>query len=124
MRKLDVIPLRDNCPYLYDVTRRLYLLGRYKDYHGPPKQLGDEIDRILPSVETVQLKTLLNFLMKKSNIMIQEVISQLVFNIPMLNFAVKTGYSITTCDLSNDKLTRKEKLVARCYPWRKNTIYG
>ena len=38
MTKLDIIRLQDNCPCVYDPTRRLYLLGRYKHFHGPSKK--------------------------------------------------------------------------------------
>ena len=81
--------------------------------------MGDGTDRILPGVETVQLKKLLIKLCKKSNILICEGISQLVFNIPMISFAFKTGYSLTICEISTDKVRKKNLLVARGDPWRK-----
>ena len=34
MNKLDIIPLKDDCPCIYDPTRRLYLLEQYKRWHG------------------------------------------------------------------------------------------
>ena len=81
--------------------------------------MGDGTDRIVPGVETVQLKELLTKLCKKSNIIICEGISQLVFNVPMISFAAKIGYSLTICEISTDKVTRKKQLVARGDPWRK-----
>ena len=69
--------------------------------------MGDGTDRIVPGVETVQLKELLTKLCKKSNIIICEGISQLVFNVPMISFAAKIGYSLTICEISTDKVTRK-----------------
>ena len=120
MNKLDIIPLKDDCPCIYDPTRRLYLLGRYKHCHGPSKiNLGDETDRIVPDIETIQLKQLLKKLYKKSNIVICDGISQLVFNVPMLTFAMKAGYPIKICELSTDRVTRREQLLARGDPWRK-----
>ena len=81
--------------------------------------MGDGTDRIVPDIETVQLKELLTKLCKKSNIIICEGISQLVFNVPMISFAAKIGYSLTICEISTDKVTRKKQLVARGDPWRK-----
>ena len=121
MNKLDIIPLKDDCPCIYDPTRRLYLLGQYKHFHGPSRiNLGDGTDRIVPGVETMKLKQLLKKLCKRSNIVICDDISQLVFNVSMLTFAMKAGCSIKICELSTDKVTRKEQLLAKGDPWSKH----
>ena len=90
MNFLDISLFKDSCPCVSDPTRNIYFLGRYKAFHGKSqtnKFLGDGTDRLVPGVETRQLKQILVRLCHNSNILICDGISKLVFNTAMITLA-------------------------------------
>ena len=113
MNKLDIRLFDDPCPCVSDLTRNIYFLGRYKAFHGistTKKFLDDGTDRLVPCVETLQLKQILVRLCQNSNILICDGISRLAFNTKMITLAQTIGYSIMIYELSIDEKNKKSTI--------------
>ena len=50
---LDIDVVHKECPCISDSIRQIYIIGRFKDYHGPStKNIDDGTDRMFAGVDT------------------------------------------------------------------------
>ena len=112
---LDIDVVHKECPCISDSIRQIYIIGRYKDYHGPStKNLDDGTDRMFAGVDTsIFVDFIKKIVYDKRNIVICEGISKVLCNVSTMNKIRDIGFKINIIELATPSEISINNLIRR-----------